>query len=65
MIATFLANNLGKKPHNFTVLGKKTKTILPGHQARFTITLTYRGQYPYRSTLDKGKKAFQGIFTVY
>lgn len=65
VIATFLANNLGKKPHNFTVLGKKTKTILPGHQARFTVTLTYRGSYPYRSTLDKGKKAFQGVFTVY
>jgi hypothetical protein len=65
VIATFLANNLGKKPHNFTIFGKKTKTIMPGHQARFTVTLTYRGQFPYRSTLDKGKKAFQGFFTVY
>jgi hypothetical protein len=65
VIATFLANNLGKKPHNFTIFGKKTKTIMPGHQARFTVTLTFRGQFPYRSTLDKGKKAFRGIFTVY
>jgi hypothetical protein len=65
VIATFLANNLGKKPHNFTVFGKKTKTIMPGKQARFTVTLTYRGQFPYRSTLDKGKKGFRGVFTVY
>lgn len=65
VIATFLANNLGKKPHNFTVFGKKTKTIMPGKQARFTVTLTYRGEFPYRSTLDKGKKAFEGVFTVY
>jgi hypothetical protein len=65
VIATFLANNFGKKPHNFTIFGKKTKTIMPGHQARFTVTLTFRGQYPYKSTLDKGKKAFQGVFTVY
>jgi hypothetical protein len=65
VIATFLANNFGKKPHNFTIFGKKTKTILPGHQARFTVTLTYRGEFPYKSTLDKGKKAFSGVFTVY
>jgi hypothetical protein len=65
VIATFLANNLGKKPHNFTLFGKKTKTIMPGKQARFTVTLTYRGQFPYSSTLDKGKKGFQGFYTVY
>ena len=65
VIATFLANNLGKKPHSFTVFGKKTKPIAPGKQARFTVTLTYRGQFPYKSTLDPGKKAFQGVFTVY
>jgi hypothetical protein len=65
VIATFIANNLGKKPHNFVLFGKKTKTLLPGHQARFTVTLTVRGEYPYKSTLDKGKKGFSGVFTVY
>jgi hypothetical protein len=65
VIATFLANNLGKKPHNFTVFGKKTKVIQPGKQARFTVTLTYRGRFPYKSTLDQGKKGFAGFFTVY
>jgi hypothetical protein len=64
VIATFLANNFGKKPHNFTIFGKKTKKILPGHTARFTVTLQLRGRYPYRSTLDNGK-GFHGFFTVY
>jgi hypothetical protein len=55
--------NLGKKPHNFHFMGKKTKTIKPGGKAHlFTAALT-RGQFVYTSTLDKSKK-FRGLLTV-
>jgi hypothetical protein len=55
--------NLGKRPHNFTFLGKKTPTIKPGGKAHlFTAAIT-RGSFVWRSTLDKSK-AFRGIITV-
>jgi hypothetical protein len=63
-IAYFVIRNQGKKPHNFAVLGKKTRTIRPGGTARFHLPLTRRGKFPYLSTLDKGKKGFQGVLTV-
>jgi hypothetical protein len=55
--------NIGKKVHNFTFLGKKTAPIKPGKKAHlFTAALT-RGNFVYKSTLDKGKK-FRGTITV-
>jgi plastocyanin len=64
-IVTFQVYNNGKKAHNFTLLGKKTKTIKPRKWARFTVTLLTRGRFPFKSTLDKGKLGFSGFYTVY
>ena len=63
-VAYFVVRNHGRKPHNFTVLGKKTKTIGPGGHARFHVALLRRGSFPYKSTLDGGKKGFRGVITV-
>jgi hypothetical protein len=63
-IVTFQAFNIGKKPHNFTLLGKKTRTIKPGKWGHFTVTLLTRGRFPCGSTLDKGP-GFHGFFVVY
>jgi hypothetical protein len=62
--AYFVVQNHGKKPHNFVVFGKKTKTIRPGAKASFHYALLRRGAFPFLSTLDKGKKQFRGLFTV-
>ena len=64
VIVTFGVINLGKKPHNFALLGKKTPIIKPHGRARLVITLLDRGNFIYRSTIDKGA-AFRGIFRVY
>jgi hypothetical protein len=56
--------NLGKKPHDYGVLGKKTPKLSPGGRAVFHISLVHRGNFPYQSTLDKGKAGFRGVFTV-
>ena len=63
-VAYFVVRNKGRRPHDFTVLGKKTKTLRPGGSARFHVTLLRRGAFTYRSTLDGGKKGFRGVFTV-
>src|SRR5256885_1012841 len=56
--------NMGKKPHNFTILGKKTPWIKPGRRAHLFVTALNRGSFTYRSTLDKGS-AFRGHITVF
>jgi plastocyanin len=63
-IVTFQAYNNGKKPHNFSLLGKKTPNIKPKHWGHFTVTLLTRGRFPCGSTIDKGP-GFHGFFTVY
>jgi hypothetical protein len=62
-MAYFVIHNQGKRKHNFTVLGRKTKAIPPGKTARFHLVLKQRGKFPYRSTLDKGKQ-FSGVLAV-
>jgi hypothetical protein len=62
--ATFEVRNLGRKPHSFAVLGKRTRILAPGGKARFTVFLMRRGEFPYRSAADKGKRRFRGFFTV-
>jgi hypothetical protein len=62
---TFRVTNFGKKPHDFEVLGRKTRLLRPGAKAHFTVSLLARGAFPYKSTSDKGKKALHGVFTVY
>jgi hypothetical protein len=56
--------NMGRKPHNFTILGKKTPWIKPGKTAHLFVTAVRRGNFPYRSTLDKGA-AFRGQITIF
>jgi hypothetical protein len=55
--------NRGKRLHNFTIFGMKTKPIKPGGKAHLAGAATFRGTYEYGSTLDKGK-AFHGFLTV-
>jgi Cupredoxin-like domain len=55
--------NTGKKVHNFTIFGKKTKPIKPGGKAHLFVDTIARGRYPWASTLDKGK-LFHGSVTV-
>src|SRR5262245_46969581 len=58
-IAYFVVHNQGRKPHNFAVLGKATKTLKPGGHARFHVALLRRGSFVYQSTLDGGKRGFR------
>jgi hypothetical protein len=64
VVATFMAINDGKKPHNFVLLGKRTPVIKPGHRAKFTVTLLHRGNFPFKSTVNANGKFFRGFFTV-
>ena len=63
-IAYFVIRNHGKKPHNFVLLGRKTKSIQPGAAARLRFTLLGRGTFVFQSTLDKGKTNFRGRLIV-
>jgi hypothetical protein len=63
-VLNFHVVNRGKKPHNFTIFGRKTKALKPGQQARFRIMATTRGRFPWKSTLDKGKK-FRGFVSIF
>jgi hypothetical protein len=62
-IATFHVTNDGKKPHDFTILGRKTRKLMPGRKASFNVLLTTRGRFSYSSTLDRGKR-FRGYLSV-
>jgi hypothetical protein len=59
----FTVLNRGKKRHDFSVFGKRTRPIRPGGQAHIFKTATVRGKFRYASTLDKGKR-FRGSITV-
>jgi plastocyanin len=59
----FVIFNHGKKVHNFTAFGKKTKALKPGGKAQFNKLAKVRGTFPYRSTLDKGR-AFRGTIVI-
>jgi len=64
-IVTFQVYNNGTKPHNFALLGRKTKLIKPRKWGKFTVTLLTRGRFPFQSTLDKGRPGFKGYYEVY
>jgi hypothetical protein len=61
---SFNVFNRGKKVHNFTILGKKTPPIKPGHTAHLFTTAVTRGNFLYQSTLDKSKP-FRGYLTIF
>jgi hypothetical protein len=60
---SFNVLNLGKKLHNFTILGKKTPSIKPGGKAHLFLAAMVRGNFLYQSTLDRGK-SFRGHIAV-
>jgi hypothetical protein len=60
----FKVVNRGTKRHDFAIFGKTTRLLKPGQSARFTVSALIRGNFPYRSTLDKGA-AFRGYFPIY
>jgi hypothetical protein len=65
VVVTFGVLNLGKKPHNFAIFGKKTPILKPRvGRAEITVTLFTRGKFAYGSTIDKGSK-LRGTFQVY
>ena len=55
--------NRGHKHHDFTFMGKRTPRLKPGAKAHLFVVANTRGQFPYRSTLDRGKH-FRGNVTV-
>jgi len=63
-VAIFSVRNVGKKRHDFAVLGKKTPPLAPGRRDSFAVMLLRRGSFPYQSTLDRGKPGFRGVFIV-
>ncbi len=63
-IGDFQVHNMGKKAHNFSVLGKTTKAIPPNGTAIIHLQFLKRGTFPWRSTLDKNKKGFRGVIIV-
>jgi hypothetical protein len=60
---SFQVLNRGKNVHDFTILGKRTPRLKPGGKAHLFLTALTRGNFLYRSTLDKGK-SFRGYLSV-
>jgi hypothetical protein len=58
-----IVNDSGRA-QRFTLLGKTSPTIGPGHKGHLDVTLTRRGHFSYGSTLEKGA-SFHGVLTVY
>jgi hypothetical protein len=60
----FSVLNRGKKPHDFTIFGRKTAPIKPGGRAEFHKLALARGTFPWTSPLNKGKQGFTGTVRV-
>ncbi len=72
----FRVKNIGKKPHNFVLLGDNaiglaheglgTPVLLPKKTWVLQVFMDIRGDLPYRSTLraDRAKAGMKGMFTV-
>jgi hypothetical protein len=55
--------NHGRRVADFSVLGRTTSPIKPGHRGHLTVAAIRRGKFPYRSRLDRGK-TFRGTLAV-
>jgi hypothetical protein len=64
-VALVIVENRGKKPHNFSLLGKKTPMIKPGGKARFTVSLLERGSFAYSASTTGKANGLKGDLTVY
>jgi hypothetical protein len=64
VLVTFVVKNESTRNQNFVFLGKRTGTLKPGGKGSFSVLLSRRGIFPYRSTLDDARP-FRGLFIVY
>src|SRR3989442_923826 len=61
---TFKLTNKGKIPHDFSIAGKKSKSIGAGKTGTLIVTLK-KGKLPYKCTLDShAKLGMKGTLTV-
>ena len=61
----FAITNDGKAPHNFSIAGQTTDTLVSGGTATLTVNFTTAGDNPYLCTLPGHAAAgMQGTFTV-
>ena len=61
---TFKLTNKGKIPHDFSIAGKKSKSIAAGKTGTLIVTLK-KGKLPYKCTLDShAKLGMKGVLTV-
>jgi hypothetical protein len=49
-LVTFEVTNTGAKMHNFSINGRKTKTLSHGQSNTLRVTFLRKGAYPYKST---------------
>jgi hypothetical protein len=62
---SFRVTNVGKKPHNFSLLGKSTKPIRPGATVNSKFyNFNLRGKFIYKSTVNPGP-GLRGYWLVY
>jgi uncharacterized cupredoxin-like copper-binding protein len=61
---TFKLTNKGKIPHDFSIAGKKSKTLAAGKTGTLIVTLK-AGKLPYKCTVDShAKLGMKGTLTV-
>ena len=61
---TFKLTNKGKIPHDFSIAGKKSKSIAKGKTGTLIVTLK-KGKLPYKCTIDShAKLGMKGVLTV-
>jgi len=61
---TFKLTNKGKIPHDFSIAGKKSKSIAAGKTGTLIVTLK-KGKLPYKCTIDShAKLGMKGLLTV-
>jgi len=62
---TFVFKNVGHVLHDFSINGKQTPLVQPGHTARLVVDFTKPGKYPYLCTVPGHAAAgMKGTFTV-
>lgn len=61
---SFNVFNRGTKVENFSIFGKTTASIKPGHNAHFSTEALRRGRFLYESTLAHGSESFRGYLAV-
>jgi mono/diheme cytochrome c family protein len=59
----FAIKNAGKKPHNFRIAGKTSRTLTAGKSTKLLVTFTKAGKYAYSSTV-KGDTRLKGTLKV-